>query len=146
VNCGAAGMMNDEIRMMNDAERESASFLTVPSGQALITHNSSLTILSGHALITHNFSMFPNPATGMVVITLSNQHINNQSNQQTSTSDQQLVIRDALGRLVWLKQVSEETTQVVIDLEEAKFMDGVYQVSLYSLNGVVTKSLVVSKQ
>jgi hypothetical protein len=132
VNCGASADVGYELGMpaltessgMNDAERESAS--------SLLLHNSS-------------FTLSPNPASGMVVITLSNQHdlsrhgINNPSHQQ-------LIIHDALGRLVWSKKVTEEVQQVLIDLEEAKFVDGIYQISLYSKEGVVTKSLVVSKR
>ncbi len=146
VNCGTAGMLNDEIRMMNDAERESASFLTVPSGQALITHNSSL--------ITHHLSLFPNPASDIVVVTLSNQPINSGSNQQPSasnqqinnTSNQQIFIHDALGREVWRKTVAHDVEQLTLDLVAQGLKDGTYQVSWKTTNGLISKTLVLIKR
>ncbi len=123
VNCGTSAMYEvgsrkdeerDEVgRMKDEAERES-------------THNSSL-----------RFS--PNPASDVVVITLSNQQIN-------STSNQQLVIHDALGRVVWHRVLIAGTEQIVIDLTEGVFAEGHYQVNLRTDSTVITKPLVVSRR
>jgi large repetitive protein len=138
VTCGSSYELGEEKSyelgvMSYDAEQEEKSYeLGVMSyAERESTHNSSL--------ITHNFSMFPNPASDIVVITLSNQQINSKSNQQ-------LIIHDALGREVWRRALNLDVEQVTIDLTDQRFEGGVYQVSLRTDKTTITKSLVVTRK
>jgi|GEM_PF-1475994 len=76
-------------------------------------------------------NLMPNPATAAVVISVEGLDENGGA----------LTVLDATSRMVWQQTISQQLTQ----LNVADFPAGIYQVCLRTVNGVVTKSLVVSK-
>ncbi len=144
VNCGASA--RDEVGSMKYEDRYEVGSMKKKEGSdvrasSLIPHTSSLTL-------------FPNPASDMVVITWSDQQINSKSNQHPSGSDQhinnkshqqQIIIYDTWGRIVWQQKVPAEARQLQVDLSGAMLADGIYRVLLRTEAGTLSKKLVLSK-
>ncbi len=144
VNCGASA--RDEVGSMKYEDRYEVGSMKKKEGSdvrasSLIPHTSSLTL-------------FPNPASDMVVITWSDQQINSGSSQQPSGSNQhinsksnqqQIIIYDAWGRIVWQQKVSAEARQLQVDLSGAMLADGIYRVVLRTEAGTLSKKLVLSR-
>jgi hypothetical protein len=153
VNCGAAAW--DEVGSSKDEERYEVGNMTDEARTSLHSlipddfvrtrpHPPSLTVLPGHAFNPNysSLTLFPNPASETVVVTLSNQRISPDhssgqaldhtsgqgSNQQPSSSNQLLSILDVQGRLVWEKVLDSSTEQVQIDLGANGFSEGIYLV------------------
>jgi hypothetical protein len=78
----------------------------------------------------------PNPASEAVEVSVSG----------ILTEEAELSVFDALGRQVWRTTLAADAVQVRIDLGAAEYANGMYQVSLRTANGLVTKSLVVKKR
>ena len=117
----------DEVGSMRDQDRYEARSIREEEGSDvrasfLIPHPSS-------------FTLFPNPSTGVFALSFS----------EALTQASQVVIHDALGRQVWSRKVDAGVEQVTIDLTSGTLEDGVYQLSLRTEEGVVTKTLVLSK-
>jgi hypothetical protein len=62
------------------------------------------------------------------------------------TEGAELTVFDALGRQVWRTTLAADAVQVRIDLGANEYANGMYQISLRTANGLVTKSLVVKKR
>ena len=75
----------------------------------------------------------PNPARNEVTFNIAN----------LGDGTGHLLLFDALGRLVWQQRIAEGQTTGTFDV--SPFADGLYQVSLHTEKGVVTKGLVVNK-
>jgi len=82
-----------------------------------------------------DMSLAPNPASTRVVITTTG----------VDESGADLWVFDPLGRIVWRSFVAQAQASVGIDLSEGGFSTGVYQVSLRTAHGMVTKGLIVNK-
>ncbi|TNE57954.1 MAG: T9SS type A sorting domain-containing protein [Bacteroidetes bacterium] len=78
--------------------------------------------------------MSPNPASSAVNI-----HLHGQSN------DAHLYIHDQLGRMVWNQAVSVEEGSFNLPLQDYRFGNGVYLVTLVSNGDRITRRLVISK-
>ncbi len=77
----------------------------------------------------------PNPAVSSVTVTM----------EGVGERGGELLVFDPLGRLVLRQVVAARQQTASFDVGAAEFATGLYQVSLRSENGMVTKSLVVSK-
>ncbi len=90
-------------------------------------------------------SLSPNPANESVIVEVVNQQ-SNPDRSSGQASNQQLLIHDALGRMIWRKTLSPDATRIQIDLTDSTFEEGVYQVSWQTESSLITKSLVVTKK
>jgi hypothetical protein len=83
---------------------------------------------------TYYFDLSPNPASSSVTI-----HLHGHS------KDAYLYIHDQLGRMVWNQAVSEEESSFNLSLQDHRFGNGMYLVTLVSNGDRITRRLIVSK-
>lgn len=80
-----------------------------------------------------SFNLSPNPANNEVIIQLD----------ANSSSDSKISISNALGQLVYIKNVSNENHSILVDTKE--FANGIYMVSLESAKARSTQKLIIAK-
>lgn len=80
------------------------------------------------------FEIAPNPTTGSVSIHLHGHE-----------AGAHLYIRNQMGRLVWSQPLDAEESMFNISLEDHRFANGIYYVSVFNNGENITKRLVVAK-
>lgn len=78
--------------------------------------------------------IFPNPASDEVSI-----HLDGLDTKAV------LTIYDPLGKTVWTGSLSEDQTEINLDLSDGRFGTGVYQVSIRTEDQLLTRRLIITK-
>ncbi|KAA3631559.1 MAG: T9SS C-terminal target domain-containing protein, partial [Bacteroidetes bacterium] len=98
--------------------------------------NEEETIEDGNTEKVDNLVLFPNPSAGQINIAV----------EDFMGESVAMTITNTMGQRVWIQRIDVlETSRIAVDLTDSRYPSGVYYMTMYVNDAVLTKQFVLSK-